>query len=114
MNIYKTILLLSYICIASFSAAIVTPALPQIGSFFHITSSSLSWVVSIFLVGYVIGQLIYGPIANRFGSLNALRSGLVINLIGIIICLIGIESSMYMVILAGRFITALGLSLIHI
>ena len=108
MSILKTALLLSYICIASFSAAIITPALPQIGSFFHITSSSLSWVISIFLVGYVIGQLIYGPIANRFGSVNALRSGLVINLVGIIICLIGTKYLIYSVMLAGRFITALG------
>ena len=108
MNISKITLLLSYICIATFSATIITPALPQIGSFFHLSSSSLSWVVSIFLVGYVIGQLIYGPIANRYGSLNALRSGLVINLIGIIICLLGIEASLYSVLLAGRLITALG------
>ena len=56
----------------------------------------------------MIGQLIYGPIANRYGSINALRSGLVINLIGIIICLLGIEASLYSVLLAGRLITALG------
>jgi len=108
MNIFKTTLLLSYICIASFSAAIITPALPQIGSFFQLTSSSLSWIISIFLAGYVIGQLIYGPIAQKFGSLNALRSGLIINLIGIIVCFIGIECSIYTVLLAGRLITALG------
>jgi MFS transporter, DHA1 family, multidrug resistance protein len=108
MNIFKTTLLLSYICIASFSAAIITPALPQIGNFFQLTSSSLSWIISIFLAGYVIGQLIYGPIAQKFGSLNALRSGLIINLIGIIVCFIGIEFSIYNVLLTGRLITALG------
>lgn len=104
----KTIVLLSYICIASISAAMITPALPKINQVFHLTDGSLAWVVSIFLFGYVIGQLIYGPLANRFGRLTALRSGLIINLIGIALCIIAAWLENYHLLLAGRFVTALG------
>ncbi len=108
MHVLKTVLLLSYICIASFSAALITPALPAIGQFFQISQADLSWIISIFLIGYVIGQLVYGPIAKRFGALQALRYGLVLNLIGIVICIAGPHLSSYSILLFGRFITALG------
>jgi len=56
MNSFKTALLLSYICIASFSAAIITPALPHIQTYFDLSKGAVEWVVSIFLLGYVIYQ----------------------------------------------------------
>jgi MFS family permease len=84
----KVGILLSYVCMASVSAAIITPALPHIEQSYQLSQGSLEWIVSIFLIGYVIGQLIYGPVANRFGRLLALRAGLVINLAGIVICII--------------------------
>lgn len=105
---FKIALLLSYICIASISAAIITPALPQIEQTYSLGDGALEWVISIFLLGYVIGQLIYGPLANRFGTLNSLRSGLVINLLGISICFISILAFDYNLLLIGRLVTALG------
>lgn len=108
MRALKKALLLSYICIASVSAAIITPALPQIEATFSLGHGALEWVISIFLIGYVFGQLIYGPLANRFGRLGALRTGLIINLLGIVICLVSVPMLNYSVLLLGRLITALG------
>lgn len=105
---YKIIILLSFICIASFSAAIITPALPQISHAFALSHGAIEWVVSIFLCGYVLGQLIYGPLANAFGRLKALRYGLVVNIIGILICMFAVELMSYKLLLVGRFISALG------
>lgn len=110
MSTYKVALLLSYICIASISAALITPALPHIQTFYALSNSTVAWVVSIFLVGYVLGQLVYGPLANRFGRLTALRIGLVINLIGIFLCMASIHYHTFHLLLFGRFITALGAS----
>jgi MFS transporter, DHA1 family, multidrug resistance protein len=106
----KGILLLNYISVASISAALITPALPHVGSFYHIGRGAISWIISIFLIAYMLGQLLYGPIANRFGRVSALRAGLVINLIGIVLCVLAIPTHQYWLLLLGRFVTALGAS----
>ncbi len=108
MSHLKVALLLSYICIASISAAIITPALPAIEQFYNLQSGALEWVVSIFLFGYVFGQLLYGSLANCYGRLPALRGGLFLNLIGIFICLSAVFWVNYPLLLLGRFITGLG------
>lgn len=100
--------LLNYISIASVSAAIITPALPQIQIQYGLSSGIIEWIVSAFLIGYVVGQLIYAPIANQFGRLKALRTGLIINLLGIGICLFAIFQDNYWLLVTGRLITALG------
>jgi DHA1 family bicyclomycin/chloramphenicol resistance-like MFS transporter len=109
MNKAKILLLQCYLCVASVSAAILTPALPHIEKTFALSHGSVTWIVSIFLLGYVIGQLIYGPIANRFGRLPALRAGLIINIIGIIISLMAVYIiNNYFILLVGRLVTSLG------
>jgi len=100
--------LLSYISIASVSAAIITPALPNIEQTFSLSTATVEWVVSAFLIGYVIGQLIYGPLANVYGRLKALQWGLIINLIGLVICLVASIYPNYFLLLVGRLITGLG------
>lgn len=104
----KVALLLSYICIASLSAAIITPALPIIEKTYTLNHGSLEWIVSIFLVGYVFGQLIYGPLANRYGRKKALQGGLCLNILGILVCLIATHEMSYGLLLVGRLVTALG------
>ena len=108
MGTLKVGLLLSYICIASISAAIITPALPHIELFYGLAHGAIEWIISIFLLGYVIGQLIYGPLANRYGRLMALRSGLLINIVGILLCIFSVWFSSYSLMLIGRLVTALG------
>ncbi|KTD06793.1 MFS transporter [Legionella jamestowniensis] len=100
--------LLSYISIASFSAAIITPALPQIQLQFGLANGQVEWVVSAFLAGYVIGQLIYGPLANRWGRVGALRIGLSINLLGLLLCFFGLAQSSFLLLSTGRLVSALG------
>lgn len=107
-NLFNLIWLLSYISIASVSAAIITPALPAIQAHYGLTLGSVEWIVSAFLIGYVLGQLIYAPLANQYGRLKALRIGLAINLLGIIVCLAALTSEAYWLLIIGRLITALG------
>lgn len=105
---FNLIWLLSYISIASVSAAIITPALPKIQTEYGLGPGSVEWIVSAFLIGYVIGQLIYGPLANRLGRIKALRIGLMINLFGIATCFIAIVLNSFWILIIGRLITALG------
>ncbi|MCP0913760.1 MFS transporter [Legionella sp. 27cVA30] len=100
--------LLSYISIASVSAVIITPALPEIEHAFALNTAAIEWVVSAFLIGYVLGQLIYGPLANVYGRLKALQWGLNINILGVLFCLFASFYANYPLLLIGRLITGLG------
>jgi len=107
-SLFNLVWLLSYISIASVSAAIITPALPAIQAHYNLTLGTVEWIVSAFLIGYVVGQLIYAPLANQYGRLKALRIGLFINLLGIIVCLTALSTEAYWLLILGRLITALG------
>lgn len=104
----KIAFLLSYVCIASISAAIITPALPAIETTYGLAHGALEWVVSLFLLGYVLGQLFYGPLANRWGRIKALQTGLYLNLFGIALCLIAVTLDSFAWLLVGRFVSAFG------
>lgn len=65
------ILLISF---ASVNAVLFTPALPDIARYFMIDDTIVQSTITWFLVGYALGQLVYGPIANRFGRKPALYS----------------------------------------
>lgn len=105
---FHLVWLLSYLSIAAISVAIITPALPEIQAHFVLNLGSVEWVISAFLIGYVVGQLLYGPLANQFGRLKALRIGLVINLVGIVVCGMAAVIDSYWILIVGRLITALG------
>ena len=52
---------------ASIGAILMTPALPQIAEYFQMGVGPTQLTVTSFLLGYAIGQLFYGSLANRFG-----------------------------------------------
>ena len=110
MNNIKIGLLLTYISIASIAAAAISPGLHDIKISMNLSDVMTNAIVSVFMAGYWIGQLVYGPFANRFGRLNTLRGGLFIYIIGSIVCLIAGYLNLYGVIILGRFLSALGAS----
>jgi len=46
------------------------------------TSADMSLIITVYVVGMAIGQLIYGPLADRFGRRPAVLSGLVLYVVG--------------------------------
>ena len=100
--------LLLMISFASVNAVLFTPALPNIANYFAIQIDSAQQTVTWFLIGYAFGQLIYGPIANRFGRKKALYSGISLQIFSSLICVFsGIVHEYYFLII-GRFLLALG------
>lgn len=108
MKTWKIPLLLSYISIASSSCAIITPAFPTIEKTWHVGDAQVANLVTVFLIGYFIGQLVYGPLANRFGRLFALRSGLILNLFGILLSVWAAHHQALDWLVLCRGLTALG------
>lgn len=103
----RIIILLLLISFASFLCALFAPALPMIAEYYGISSSLAQWTMSIFLIGYTLGQLPYGPLSNRFGRKKALAMGAFIAFVGSLICYF---SSEFWELCVGRFIQALGSS----
>ncbi len=106
----KIVALLAFISSASTAATLISPALPDLQHSMHLSSRYVTATVSLFLVGYTIGQLIYGPFANKLGRVKSLRLGMVVNLIGIGVSMISIHNQQIWYLLIGRLLSALGVS----
>ncbi|HDO7809045.1 MFS transporter [Legionella pneumophila serogroup 1] len=103
---FMTLLLL--ISFASVNAVLFTPALPSITAFFRITEHAAQQTITSFLVGYAIGQLVYGPTANRYGRKKTLYIGIGLQIISSLLCVLAGMISMYPLLVLGRFLLALG------
>jgi DHA1 family bicyclomycin/chloramphenicol resistance-like MFS transporter len=67
---------------ASMSTDMYLPALPTIGRALHASAASIDLTFSSFLVGFSAGQLLWGPIADRYGRRMPVAVGLVLFVIG--------------------------------
>ncbi len=90
------------------SIHLFTPAIPSIAVFFKINAASAQLTVTIFLVGVSLGQLIYGPISNRYGRKLTLYIGIFIEIIGALLCAFSQPLNSFYLLIISRFIMALG------
>jgi len=92
------------------SAVLFTPALPEIGNYFQITDNVAQLTVSVFLIGYTFGQLLYGPLANRYGRKIALYLGILLEMISALVCALSATLENFWLLVVARFFMALGAS----
>ena len=88
------------------SVNIYLPILPQLDPVFHTTSVVARLTITVFLLGFALTQLIWGPLSDRFGRKPILLAGLVIGVIGA--TLAGLANDIY-VFMGARFLESLGL-----
>jgi MFS transporter, DHA1 family, multidrug resistance protein len=84
---------------------IFVPALPAAAKDLHATPAALELTISLYILGLAVGQLIYGPVSDRFGRRPALLAGLSIFTIASIAALFAPD--VHTLVLA-RFFQALG------
>lgn len=100
--------LLMMISFASVNAVLFTPALPNIANFFAISTDSAQHTITSFLIGYALGQLLYGPIANRYGRKPALYVGVGLQIASSLACILAGIFHAYSLLIIGRFFLAFG------
>jgi DHA1 family bicyclomycin/chloramphenicol resistance-like MFS transporter len=100
--------LLLMISFASVNAVLFTPALPAIANFFTISASEAQKTMTCFLIGYALGQLLYGPLANRFGRKPTLYIGISLQILSSILCVLPNKVPVFSILVLGRFLLALG------
>ncbi len=82
-----------------------TPALAKLVEDFNISTSVSQMTVAIYLGGYALGQLPYGWLSSRFGARFAIFTGLIVFVLGSLLCA---WSPTFSVLMAGRAVMALG------
>ncbi|MDE5453809.1 Bcr/CflA family efflux MFS transporter [Bradyrhizobium sp. CSA112] len=84
---------------------ILLPSLPQMAASLNVTSAAVTAAITVFLAVFAIGQLVVGPISDRYGRRWPVLAGFAIFLAGSVWC--GLASDLPSL-LIGRVIQAVG------
>ncbi len=110
LNKLQSVILLLLVSFGSVGAVLFTPALPSIASFFHLSVGASQLTITSYLVGYALGQLPYGPLANRFGRKATLYIGISLAILGSLLCALSSPFQSFGLLVFARFLQALGAS----
>lgn len=98
-------LLAGLISLGPLSTDLYLPALPAIARAFSTDAAGVQWTLSGFLLAFAPSQLVYGPLADRFGRRPAMLWGLVLFLAGTAACAAAPSLG---VLVAARLVQAIG------
>ena len=90
-----------------FSIDSYLPAMPNIAEFFGTTSARMTFSLSTFFIGFSVGQIIYGPLLDRFGRKSPLYFGVLISIFASLACISAWNVTSFIIF---RFFQALGAS----
>jgi len=96
------------ISFASVNAVMFTPALPSIGRYFVLSAGEVQGTVFIFLLAYTLGQLIYGPLSQRFGRKPSLYAGIGLQIFASMLCIYSARVHAFWILVLGRWLLGLG------
>lgn len=98
-------LLAGLAAISMLSTNIILPAFAAIGEDLGVTARELGLTLSSFFITFALGQLVVGPLADRYGRQKLVLGGLSVFVVGTVIA--GLASTLD-VLIAGRIVQALG------
>ncbi|MGC1331133.1 Bcr/CflA family multidrug efflux MFS transporter [Pseudomonas sp.] len=90
---------------ASISTDVYLPALPAMAQSLHANAGQVEWTISGYLIGFSLGQLLWGPIGDRYGRRLPVALGLLLFILGSAGCAM-VDSAPMMI--AWRAIQAVG------
>ena len=76
----------AFAAMGTLATNIFLPSLPTMAADLHVSSAAVTSTISVFLGVFAVGQLIVGPLSDRFGRRMPILVGLCIFVIGTIWC----------------------------
>jgi MFS transporter, DHA1 family, multidrug resistance protein len=95
--------------IGPFSIDMYLPGFPIMATSLHTTVDRVAYSLSSFFIGLCAGQLLVGPLLDRFGRKKPLCIGLVLYILASIACSLATSVE---ALIAFRFVQALGVALV--
>lgn len=99
------LLLAGLAAVGTLATNIILPAFPRMGAELGLTGAQLGLLLSSFFLTFALGQLVVGPLSDRFGRKMLVLGGLLIFVAGSLIA--ALADSLHWLV-AGRVIQALG------
>jgi len=87
------------------STDLYLPALPTMANALHSNAGTMAWTISGYLIGFSFGQLIWGPLGDRYGRRGPVAAGIVLFAIGSVGCALSTSAG---VMIAWRLLQAFG------
>lgn len=103
----RLVLLGAVIALGSLAIQIIVPALPMLAGGIGATASGGQLIISVYLVGLALGQLVWAPIADHHGRRPVLLGGIGVFLVGTLVCAIAGDLTTMLI---GRVIQSIGAS----
>lgn len=102
---FLILILGSLTALSPFSIDMYLPGFPQIADSLHTTVERVTLSLSSYFIGLAFGQLLYGPLLDKFGRKKPLYAGLAIYLLASFGCLTAGSINMLIIL---RFVQAIG------
>ena len=100
-----TLILASLVALGPLSTDMYLPALPRLTTELGASIAAAQLSLSIFLVGFALAQLIYGPLSDRFGRKVVFLWGMAIFLVATAGCALATDITAFIIL---RFLQAVG------
>jgi DHA1 family bicyclomycin/chloramphenicol resistance-like MFS transporter len=101
----RIMVLAALAAVGSFATNILLPSLPSMAKALDVSTAAVSSTISVYLAVFAVGQLVVGPLSDRYGRWKPVLFGLGIFVAGSIWCEFSTTLPMMLV---GRTIQALG------
>ena len=100
-----TVLLTLAVALGPMSTDFYLPSLPSLVDYFATDVARVQLTLSVFLVGFAVGQLFYGPLSDRFGRRPVMMAGVAIFTLASVVCMLATSIEM---LIAARLVQAIG------